>query len=79
MIISAKYILKPRKVRRCAQCGKQINGIQVRLYGAAYYGDPPYVVYTDPDCAPMEAWRKLNASNDAVEQYAAQVRTGDSA
>lgn len=60
MIISAKYIHSPRKIRRCAVCGLDVIGEQVRLYGSAYRGDPPYTVITHPDCAPMEAWPKLN-------------------
>ena len=52
MIISARIIKKPRKVRKC-EChlcngGKIIEGEQVRLYGYAETGDKPYVLYVCP-------------------------------
>jgi hypothetical protein len=72
MIISAQYINKPRKIRRCAVCGLPMEGIQTRLYGSAYRGDPPYVVMTHPDCAPIEAWPKLNQAAQAAESTTEQ-------
>ena len=52
MIISARVIRKPREQRRCERCGAFIEGSQLRLYGAAESGDPPYVIYVHPnyDC-----------------------------
>lgn len=62
MIVSAKYIFRPRVVRICAVCEQKIDGMQIRLYGAAHRGDPLYVVYTHPSCTPIESLKKLNKS-----------------
>jgi hypothetical protein len=50
MIISAKIIKNPRKIRDCASCNKAILGEQLRLYGAAHTCDQPYVLYVHPNC-----------------------------
>ena len=50
MLISAKAIKNPRTVRTCADCGEAIYGSSLRLYGAAFKEDKPYVVYTHPEC-----------------------------
>jgi hypothetical protein len=50
MIISASIIYKPRTIRRCESCRKEITGSTLRLYGSAGGGDPPYVIYIHPDC-----------------------------
>ena len=50
MIISASIIKKPRRIRKCDTCHREITGPTLRLYGSAGRGDPPYVVYIHPDC-----------------------------
>ena len=61
MIISAKIIKNPRKIRRCAGCGKKINGTTMRLYGAAEHGDPPYTVYFHLECCDYRHRKVLDA------------------
>jgi len=48
MIISARIIRKPRKIRKCDQCGGLITSQVLRLFGCAETGDPPYVLYLHP-------------------------------
>lgn len=51
--ISAKVIIKPRKLRFCGTYnhgGRLMNGPQIRLYGSAF-GDSPYVTYICIECA----------------------------
>ena len=48
MIISAKLIKHPRVQRCCDNCLSSIDGSVLRLYGAAEYGDKPYVLYVHP-------------------------------
>ena len=55
MIISAKLIRNPRKLRRCEACHAKINpGTHtLRLFGMADIPDPPYVIYVhagNPKC-----------------------------
>ena len=50
MLISAKLIKKPRKKRYCESCEKLMYGEQLRLYGAAFESDPPYVIYLHSEC-----------------------------
>ena len=50
MIISANIIKKPRAKRKCNECGKVIDGLTLRLFGAAFYGDSPYAIFMHPDC-----------------------------
>jgi hypothetical protein len=50
MLISAKLIKKPRQKRYCASCEKIMYGAQLRLYGAAFESDPPYVIYLHGEC-----------------------------
>ena len=42
MILSAKWIKKPRKVYQCEDCKCQIGDAHLYLYGACDYGDKPY-------------------------------------
>lgn len=51
MIISAKIIRSPRKLRGCNTCHRAMHEAQVRLYGAAHESDPPYVIYECISCA----------------------------
>lgn len=56
-VISAKVIKKSRKVRFCGQYrheGKTLipeGESHIRLYGNAFTGDPPYVMYICLKCA----------------------------
>jgi len=67
MIISAR-IVKPRKIRRCENCGGMIVTEAMRLYGAAEYGDPPYVVWEHVECA-------ARCSNTKIQKAFEQSRT----
>lgn len=77
MIISAKIINKPRKVRECAVCGYAMNFSQLRLFGSAESGDRPYVIYVHENCGKYDkdVLRKLQAAQqmlaaDAIESMA---------
>lgn len=52
-IISAKVIRNPRKIRTCEGYHHAVimSKPHVRLYGSAFYGDPPYVIYICLKCA----------------------------
>ena len=51
--ISAKVIVKPRKIRFCDGYRHHvlISGPRVRVYGSAFYGDLPCVMYFCLKCA----------------------------
>lgn len=68
MIISAKIIKRPRKVRKCPDCYQLIEGEQLRLYGYAEPGDRPYAVYLHPACGmgSKEVRRKLEPPNTVL-------------
>jgi hypothetical protein len=51
MLISAKLIQKPRKLRFCETCKEHIIGPQLRLYGSGCHTDPKYTIYIHPNCA----------------------------
>ena len=57
MIISAK-VVKPRKPRRCWDCGLPIVTRAVRLYGCCE-GDPPYVLWSHVDCVSNQSDPKI--------------------
>lgn len=50
MILSAKVVKKPHRVRYCGRCGKAVKGVAVVLYGAPDTGDKPGTCYFHPDC-----------------------------
>lgn len=52
-VIAAKIIKKPRKIRFCEgyQHSVLMSGPQMRLYGNAFTGDPPYALYICLKCA----------------------------
>jgi len=46
MIISAKPIRQVKSYKKCEECGELLHGRSaVRLYGAAFENDPPWVMY----------------------------------
>lgn len=57
MIISARFVKKPRKVYRCdgGQCteynNRSILGEHIAMFGAAEIGDPPYTLRVCIPCA----------------------------
>ena len=51
MIISASIIKKPRKIRYCSVCNKEIIGETLRTYGSAHSQDPKYCLYTYIECS----------------------------
>ena len=44
MILQARWVKKPRKVYRCEDCGAEIGGPHLYLYGAAETYDKPFPV-----------------------------------
>jgi len=40
-VLSVRIIKNPRKMRRCDNCGRYIDGETIRIYGMADYGDKP--------------------------------------
>ena len=52
MIIQASIIKKPRKQRLCNFCTELIliGEPSIRLYGYAFTGDTPYVIYEHLKC-----------------------------
>jgi len=71
MIISAKVIQNPRTNRHCE--GYRHEGFlmgggepRIRVYGSAYYGDPPYVIYLCMRCARESKEQKIK---DALSAY----------
>ena len=62
MIISAELVRRPRKLRRCETCGAAMLTDSVRLYGAAYRGDPPYRIYICLTCAERSNDKKTLAA-----------------
>jgi hypothetical protein len=79
MIISAKVINHPRKIRDCVVCTLPMNFRQVRIYGAAERSDPPYVIYTHVHCATWdkEIVRKLQAVEQSVQRTCANCGASD--
>lgn len=65
MIISAKWIVKPRREYKCSTCARQMT-MHARLYGAAHERDRPYVIRVCADCTiestDITMHRKLEAS-----------------
>ena len=61
MLISASIIKKPMAKRRCYWCNKEIHGPTLRLFGAAFSCDPPYVVYEHPECCKWDDPKILKA------------------
>jgi hypothetical protein len=49
VIISAN-VVRTRKPRRCWNCSHLITTLAIRLYGHAEDGNPPYVVWSHPEC-----------------------------
>ena len=48
--IAVTIIKKPRKYRRCDECGKSLDGETIRLYGMAHHGEKPYNLYLHRSC-----------------------------
>ena len=72
MTISKSIIKKPRKQRTCAECGQNIEGETVRVYGCAEVGDPPFVLYFHQHCE-----RPNTASSPTAPSVPAGGDTGD--
>ena len=78
MIISAKIIEHPRKVRDCEVCKTPMNFRQLRLYGSAE-SDKPYVIYTHVNCGKWDknVERKLQAVEPSVQRTCANCGASD--
>lgn len=63
MLISAVIIVRPRRRRRCAACGKAIDGPALRLYGSAER-EPPSVLHLHPACTEWRHPKVLAAKAD---------------
>lgn len=50
MIIHAR-VVEQRVNHFCEACMKEIEGLALRVYGAAHRGDKPYRIYSHIDCA----------------------------
>ena len=50
MILSVRVIRKPKRVRQCCECGRDIEGVTIRYYGMPDVGDKPYCLYVHPGC-----------------------------
>lgn len=50
MLISIRVIKRPRRTRRCDECGRRLDGETIRLYGAAFAGDRPYMLHLHRRC-----------------------------
>jgi hypothetical protein len=50
-LLSVRIIKRPRKIRTCEVCFRDITGEQVRLYGMADVGDKPYMTFIHQTCA----------------------------
>lgn len=64
MLISASIIKKPRKSRKCDECGKPMTGPTLRLYGAGSSFDPPYAMYLHPECTMWEHPKIIKVKNE---------------
>ena len=58
MILSLRIIKKPRKERRCDECGRYMTGEHIRLYGMADYGDKPGGSFFHREC--INKWSEVN-------------------
>ena len=76
--ISAKVIAKPRKIRFCEGYRHHalMRGPHVRVYGNAFTGDPPYVMYICLKCAAESDDAKILCAVSAYNQRMEQ--TGES-
>ena len=70
MIISASIVMKPRRSYYCVVCGQWFWKPYVRLYGAAFAGDPPYVNRVHPECCGPEVLARLKAAQHRVKPNA---------
>ena len=61
MLISASIIRKPRVKRLCSCCNKKIEGPTLRMYGAAFRDDHPYVIYQHPECSKWDHPKVIKA------------------
>jgi hypothetical protein len=66
MLISAKLIKNPKIRRICSSCEIYIYGEQLRLYGAAHSGDPPYTTYVHKECVGFSGKRDQKKIEDAL-------------
>ena len=68
--ISAKIIFKPRKEFRCGSCNKFLRkgNPHLRLYGAAHWSDPPYVLRCCFSCAQYYTDPKIVEVTEAYNQ-----------
>ena len=51
MILSARVIQIPEKIRQCAWCEQPIMASQLKLYGMAHSEEKPYNIFFHPDCS----------------------------
>ncbi len=70
-IISLSVVKHPRKMRRCDNCLKYIDGETIRIYGMAEIGDKPYDLFLHRSClVSRDAIARLRAvehRDEAVE------------
>lgn len=68
--IAVSVVRRPRKERRCDDCGKPVTA-HIRLYGAAEPGDPPWVMRIGLCCA-RRGWD--DRMDQAIDELAAAPR-----
>jgi hypothetical protein len=70
-IISMRIIKKPRKQRRCDECGKYLDGETIRLFGKAADDDKPYPLFLHRTCIfSKDVLAKLAAIESIFDQEA---------
>ena len=67
-IISVRIIKKPRAVRYCPECHKELDGETIKLFGMAFVGEKPYSLYLHRECIvtkdAISALKQMETSND---------------
>ena len=65
MIIKARAVKKPRGFVCCEECGKEITGPHIYLYGMAFRGDKPWGLREHVFCASnVDQDKKYRAAYD---------------
>jgi len=78
--IGVTIIRKPRKYRRCDDCGKSLDSETIKLYGMAHHDEKPYNLYLHRSCVrDAETLGKIRAAElpDAPACGGAQVDAQD--
>lgn len=77
MILSVRVIRKPKRVRQCYDCGRDIEGATIRYYGMPDVGDKPYCLYVHPGCVHPGHARSDERIAAAVKLVAVENASGN--